>query len=124
MILILEYFYWQFIEVPQKIIKVFKNLLWFGVNFFSIDYCLKTLFSPWKKIIWNYKKEFNFGSRIETFFSNCFSRIIGFFVRTFILLFWIIFEVFLLVTLIITLLLWILFPFIAILGIIFSFNLL
>ena len=124
MILILEYFYWQFVEMPQKIIKVFTNFLWFGLNYFSIDYCFKTLFSPWRKIIWSYNRSFDFKNRLETFFSNGFTRIIGFIMRVFIIFFWIVFEVLMTLALITTLLLWVLFPFITIFGIIFSFNLL
>lgn len=124
MILILEYFYWQFIETPQRIVRVFGNLIWFGFNYFSVLYCLKTLFSPWKRINWSCERGFNLGNKIETCFSNGLARLIGFIMRVFILSFWLVYNIIISLIFIITLLLWILFPIIAILGIVFSFNLL
>ena len=123
MILILEYFYWQFIEIPKRIGNVFLNLIWLGYKFFSIDYCFKTLFSPWRKIIWSYKKGFDLGNRMEILFSNTFSRFIGFLMRVFIITFFIIYEFLIFLAWIILTLIWTLLPIIAVLGICLSYSL-
>lgn len=123
MILILEYFYWQFIEIPKNLVGGFRNLVWFGFNFFSIEYCFHTLFAPWKKIAWSYGKGFDLGKRVETFFSNLFSRFVGFFMRIFVILFWIVYECIIIVLAILSVICWIVFPLIAITGIYLSFSL-
>jgi len=122
--IILEYFYWQFIEVPKKIVKVFANLIWFGYNFFSVEYCLKTLFNPWRKIAWSYNKGFCLKDHIETFTSNIVSRVMGFLMRVFIVLAWIIYELIIIVLGIALMVFWILLPIIGILGVCISFDLL
>lgn len=119
MILFFKYFYWQFVKIPKKIIHVFGNLMWFGSYFFSINYCFKTLFSPWKKISWSYSKGFDLGNRLETLFSNFFSRIVGFVMRCFIIIFFIIYEIVILLLLILSLLLWLLLPLVGIFGLLF-----
>lgn len=116
MILFFKYFYWQFVRMPKKIIHIFGNFFWFGYNYFSINYCLKTLFSPWRKISWSYSKGFDLGNRLETFFSNNFSRLIGFMMRCFIILFFIFYEIIILLLLLLSLLFWLLLPFFGIFG--------
>lgn len=122
MILLLKYFCWQLVEMPKKIIYIFSNLIWFGYNFFSINYCLKTLFSPWKKISWSYKKGFDLGNRLETLFSNIFSRLIGFLMRLFILLFCIIYELIIFLLLLLSLLIWLILPLVGIFGLFLCLN--
>lgn len=118
--MILKYLKWHFIEIPKRIVKVFGNFIWFGYNFFSINYCFKTLFNPWKKIAWSYKGG---SSRFEVFTSNMVSRIMGFLMRSFIVLLWIIYEFIIISMTTFSVLIWISIPLIAILGLCISFKL-
>lgn len=108
-----RYLYWQFIDIPKRIIKIFSNLIWFGYYFFSIRYCLKNLFSPWKKIVWKYDRGLNIGQHIETFFSNIISRVIGFLMKVFILIIFIVYEVIIILLGIISFIGWISIPFVV-----------
>ena len=123
MLLILEYFSFQFIETPKKIFNIFKNLIWFGVNFLSIKYCFQTLFQPWRRIVWDYKRGFDLGNRIDILVSNTFSRFLGLIMRLSIIIAFVIYEVFIILLGAFLILFRILIPFLAILGIFISFSL-
>jgi len=123
MLLILEYFSFQFIETPKKFFHIFKNLIWFGFNFLSINYCFKTLFEPWRKVAWDYKRGFDLANRIDIFISNTFSRFVGFIMRLFIIIGFLIYEISIIILGLLFILISILLPFLAILGIFISFSL-
>lgn len=122
MIFILEYFYWHFAEIPKRIIRLFSSLIWFGAYFFSVEYCLKTIFSPWKKTAWGYAKGLDIGKHLETLFSNLISRIIGFIMKIFIIIAWIFYEVLIILFGILVFLFWIGLPFLVVMGIIIALN--
>jgi len=75
--ILISWFSWHFYEMPKFLFLVWENFLLFGVNFFSINLLLVTLFSPWKKYNWHYPRGFSIGEYFGTFISNIFSRIIG-----------------------------------------------
>jgi hypothetical protein len=74
---IMMWFKWHFIEVPSFLFSVWKNYLAFGSDFFSIPLLLSTLFSPWRRYLWNFPRGFNILEYLNTIVSNFFSRIIG-----------------------------------------------
>lgn len=115
-----RYFYWQFIDIPKRIVKTFSNLVWFGYYFFSVKYCLKNLFSPWKKIVWKYDRGLNIGQHIETFFANIISRILGFIMKVFILIGFVIYEAIIFLIGTIVFLSWLIFPFVVLFLLFFS----
>jgi hypothetical protein len=111
---LLLFYDWYFIKVPQKIFYIFQNLLRFGEYFFSITLLLKTYFSYWHGYHWVYKERgIDIWKYFEVRFSNLISRFIGAFIRTFVILFGIIFEIFILFLSPIVLILWIFLPFIS-----------
>jgi len=120
MIIILDYFYWQYVEMPKRILHAWKNMLWFGFNYFSISYCIKTIFSPWKKTTWIYPKGLDIGKYFEIFTSNLISRILGFLMKLFTIMFCFFYEIIVFVIGLLLFLIWLIIPFIAVLGIVFA----
>jgi len=114
------WFYGDALNTIWQIILTFALKIF---DTFSIGILFSTLFDPWKKDV-VYAEKLPLNLRIQAFFWNIFSRIIGFFIRLVILLlgFITLFLVYLLG--ILFLLLWILFPFIIIYGVWYSFYLL
>lgn len=108
--------YWQFYEMPDFLLKVWKNYLLFAINFFSAPLLLKTLFSPWKRYKWRYPKGLDIAEIFSTFFSNVFSRIVGAVMRIFLILFGLIFQLFVLIAGFLIFLGWLLMPFAVFAG--------
>ena len=84
-LLLLAYLKWHYLEAPKEILKGLRNILWFELNYFSVGLLVKTFFSPWRKISWDYGRGFDLGRFLFTFASNLISRILGAVVRSFII---------------------------------------
>jgi hypothetical protein len=123
MIIILDYLFWQYIEMPKRILRAWRNMLAFGFNFFSVGYCFKTIFSPWKKTIWTYPKGLDISGFLEIFFSNLISRILGFIMKVFVIFSSFIYEAFTLIIGASLLIIWLVMPIIAIIGAIIAIQL-
>lgn len=77
------YFVWHYGRAYFDIKNVWKNLLAFIYNFFSIPLLLRTLFSPWQRISDGY----NLNTPLyETLIFNLLMRLIGAMVRLFVIL--------------------------------------
>lgn len=75
------YFYWYFIEMPRLLAYVWKNVILFIFDYFTVYGLWKTLFWPYKRYRQYQPKPFNFGGFFEMIIFNVFSRFIGFLVR-------------------------------------------
>lgn len=117
-----KYLYWQLIITPKKVLSILKNYLCFGFEFFSIKETLCSLFSPWRRYLWDYGRGFDIARYLEVFLSNVITRIIGFVMRLFLISFFIIYEIIVLVLGIILFFASIIYPFVFIWAIIFGFN--
>jgi hypothetical protein len=117
--IVLEWFSWQFYEMPGFLLFVWKNYLRFATNYFSVPLLLKTFLSPWRRYSWVYPKGFDIMEIFSTFISNIFSRFIGAIIRTFLIVFGLLFQIFVLVAGLIILLFWIFMPFLIVMGFIF-----
>ncbi|MFA5431418.1 MAG: hypothetical protein WC319_00850 [Candidatus Paceibacterota bacterium] len=120
--ILIKYLYWQLIITPKKVLFILKNYLAFGFTFFSIKETLRSLFSPWKRYLWDYGRGFDIGKYIEVFFSNIITRIIGFIMRLFLIAFFVLYELIVLVLGIVIFLLSIVYPFLFIVVIINGFE--
>ena len=80
-LLLLRYFKWHYVDALKDILRGWGNILWFEFNYFSVWLLLRTLFSPWRRITWDYGRGFDLGRYLFTFASNLVSRILGAFVR-------------------------------------------
>lgn len=122
--IIFSLIYWHFFEVPKNILKIWKNFLKFGLNYFSIIILLKTFFSPWRQYKWSYGRGLDIPRFFETLFSNLISRFLGATVRSVIIIIGLLFEVFILIFGILFFLGWVFLPVILILGLYYGFQLL
>jgi hypothetical protein len=92
-LLIYQIVEFHFFDIPLQILKVWKNYLRFFANYFSIPLLLKTLFSPWRKIYWEYPRGFQIGLIFEILIGNLFSRLIGFLMRSVLIIVGCLFEI-------------------------------
>lgn len=106
---------WHFYEMPRVLFSVWKDYLWFGLNFFSIPILLSTLFAPWRRYQWRYPKGFNVGEFFSSLVSNIFSRFIGAWIRVFLVLFGIVVQMLIFFVGVSIIMLWMLIPLIVIL---------
>ena len=113
---------WQFFDVPRGILGAWKNFLKFGLNYFSIPFLLKTLFSPWRRYLWAYPKGFDLGKYFEALASNLISRILGMISRVFLIIIGLLFEIFLIFIGFFIFLGWFLLPIFLILGLYHGFR--
>lgn len=111
----LQYLSWHFFDVPKKILKAFKNILLFNLEYFSIFLLLKTFFSHWRRYSFAYPRGFDIRAYAGVFFSNLISRILGAVVRTFLIVLGILVEILILFLGGIVFLGWFFFPFILVL---------
>ncbi|MGA2418044.1 MAG: hypothetical protein ABSF55_02305 [Candidatus Staskawiczbacteria bacterium] len=116
-----EWFFWHFYETPTFLFGVWKNYIFFALNYFSLPVLLKSLFAPWRKYKWNYPKGINVVEFFNTFISNAFSRILGAVMRAVLIVAGILFQIFVILAGLIIFLAWLLIPFIVIAGFLFVF---
>lgn len=112
---------WHFGEMPKFLFSVWLNYLKFGMNYFSIDYLLKTFFAPWRKYNWKYPKGFDIKEFFNTLISNTFSRILGALLRIVLIVVGAIGQVFIFIAGLLAIFFWLLMPFITIFLVIFFF---
>jgi hypothetical protein len=109
---------WHFLDMPQEIVKNWKNFLVFSLHFFSVINSIKTFFSHWHKYRWSYGRGFSFSRYAEVFFSNMVSRLIGAFLRSFFIVFGFISTIVVFLLGLLLLMVWIFLPLLLILGVI------
>ena len=91
--ILIQYFVWQFSDVPKELARAWKNYLRFFLHFFSLPILFKSLFSPWHGITWSYGRGFSFKKYAEVIVSNIFSRVIGFSLRLVLISFGLVIEI-------------------------------
>lgn len=92
---------------------------------FSFVFLLKTLFAPWKNITDTYpSKGFDLSLMLQTWMFNMITRLIGFVIRFVTLLIGVLVQIGLLVGFVVYLMLWLLYPLLALLGLLFLIGIL
>lgn len=107
-----QYLRWYLFDQPGFILKAWKNLLKFNLEYFSIPLLLKTFFSPWRKYTWSYGRGFGFQRYLEAFVSNAIFRGLGAILRLVLILIGIFLEIFVFFVGLAALIIWFLLPFI------------
>lgn len=122
--MLLQLISWHFFEMPKLILMGWRNFLAFCLNFFSVSFLLKTLFSPWRKYKLSYKKGLNIGKNLEVFISNLIFRALGALLRLCLIFIGLLFEVFIFILGFVVFFVWLLLPFLLIGGFMFAINIL
>ncbi len=105
-----HYILWHYTTAFSEILHVWKNLLWFTYNFFSLPQMFKSYFSPWKRMTEERGNTFNFEDLAGFIIINLISRIIGMILRTIIISVGLLAILVLILAIIITYIFWIFAP--------------
>ena len=117
-----QYLSWQFLEVPGNILNAWRNFLKFNLNYFSISFLIKTLFSPWRRYRMSYGKGFDIGRYFAALFSNLIFRLLGAIMRIILIIIGLLVEFFIIFTGAILFFGWLILPALLIAGLIFGFK--
>ncbi len=120
--ILVQWVFWHFIEMPKNILKSWKDIFRFYLNYFSIPLLLKTLFAPWRHNLSSYPKGFDLGEYFEIFIFNLISRTIGAILRFFLILIGILIEILIIFFGLIMFLAWFILPIFLIFGLYHSFR--
>ena len=120
--IVVQYFSWYFFDQPLAILKGWKNLLLFNLNFFSIPVLLKSFFSPWRKYQVSYGRGFDAPRYLEAFLSNLIFRFLGMILRIILIFLGLFLEVLIFFLGAILFLLWLISPFLLIFGLMLGFK--
>ena len=110
----IEYFRWHFGSMLGSILRAWKAILRFGLDYFSLPLLLKTLFAPWRRYAWAYPRGFQPALFLEALVSNFISRVLGAFVRLGLVITGICAEALLVIGGIAAFILWLILPFLII----------
>ena len=107
---LVSYFSWHYLYAPGQILKTGKNLLIFFTHYFSAKLLLKTLLSPWKRMVVKKRPGFSFQNFFDVLSFNLISRSVGLIIRTTFLAVWFTIELLTLFFGLVFLLVWIIIP--------------
>ena len=81
--ILVRYSIWHYAQAPKLILSLWKNMLWYIGHIFSVGTLMKSLFTPWKRIVAKRNKKWNFDDIASAILANFLSRIIGAVMRLF-----------------------------------------
>jgi len=119
-----QFFFWYFIEMSKNILKTWKDIFRFYLNYFSIPLLLKTFFAPWRHSSSSYPKGFDLGKYSEILISNLISRSVGMILRFFLILTGLLVEILIALAAALTLFTWLTLPLGLIAGLCLSLGIL
>ncbi len=76
-----HYLVWHYSIALQRILVIWKNMLWFTVHYFSIPLLLRSLFAPWKRMTESKGKGWDMEAIAGAIVINFFSRFLGALIR-------------------------------------------
>ncbi len=108
---------WHYVVSLKRIYCQWKDFLKFNMDYFSIPFLLRTIFSPWKKYKISYGKGFDIARIFEALTFNVFSRFIGAGTRSIVIILGLLTQFLIIFFGIFIILFWIILPLITTLGI-------
>jgi hypothetical protein len=82
---LLRYLKWHYSKALLSAFALWKNILVFLFNFFSIKNILGNFFTPWKRLADSYPDHFDIKGYLFTFLLNTIMRIVGMILRSIII---------------------------------------
>ena len=76
-----DYLLWHYLQAPVAILRIWRDVFWFLMHYFSLPLLLKTLFSPFYRIGEEYGRGIDLEKIAATFVVNTISRAVGFLLR-------------------------------------------
>lgn len=86
LLIIPYYFSWHYSQGFLDYFRVWKNLIWFTWNFFSIKILLKTFFTPFERLKENYSGGLDMESLAASIIVTTIMRIVGMIARSVIII--------------------------------------
>lgn len=111
-----HYLLWHYQNALREILHVWRNLVWFTFNFFSISQLLRSYFQPWKRVTEGRGRTFKFEDLAGFIIINLISRMLGMLIRTSIIVAGLITLTLLVVGIILTYIFWLLAPILLVLS--------
>jgi hypothetical protein len=119
-----QWFFWHYREIPEEILKAWKNFLKFNLEYFSILLLIKTFFLPWRRYKISYGRSFDVGKYFEVFLSNLIFRILGAIIRSVLIFIGLLTQIFIIFVGAVILISWLFLPIFLILGFYYGFKIL
>ena len=80
-----HYLIWHYSRAYFEFFRIWTNLLWFVVHYFSMKQLLFSWFSPWKRVTEQRTKAWDIEDMASSILINLLSRIVGAMLRTIVL---------------------------------------
>jgi len=77
-----NYLKWHYGKALLKTFELWKNILVFLLNYFSIKNLIGNFFTPWKRLVGRYPRGFKLSEYLSIFISNMIMRIVGMLMRS------------------------------------------
>ncbi len=77
----LDYAGWHYDRALPHYVRIYKNLWWFLVQFFSLPYLASSFFAPYKRVIEPKSRRFDLEDWLGRILINLLSRLIGMIIR-------------------------------------------
>ncbi|HRZ30138.1 MAG TPA: hypothetical protein P5274_00485 [Candidatus Paceibacterota bacterium] len=124
--IILQYLSWHYSRAILEFSHIYKNIIVFVFNFFSISILLRSYFAPWRRMGEDYEKKIidDFEDVASTFVVNLIMRIVGIVMRTLIIVFGTLFTLLVVLFYPIILISWLVLPLIIVVLVLLGFGLL
>ena len=123
-IVIGRYFIWHYGRAISDLTRIYRNLIAFIFNFFSVSILVNSYFAPWRRLSEDYPaKSVDLFNYFSTFLVNIIMRLVGIFMRTVIIVLGIAVTLLVILSYPIILLFWIVLPFAVIIIFFIGFGL-
>ncbi|MCA9365411.1 hypothetical protein KC723_00820 [Candidatus Kaiserbacteria bacterium] len=120
---IIDYFYWHYTSAPMEAFHIWRNLVWFIVELFSITQLTKAFFSPWKRMTEEGHKAWDIEGWASDMIVNLISRLLGATLRSTFIIIGIVSLIILMVGIVVFYIFWMLSPAIVVLSFSYGFFL-
>ena len=123
--IVVRYLIWHYGRAILEFSHIYKNLIAFVFNFFSISILLKSYLAPWRRLGESYPKDpTDLAGWASTLVVNLIMRAVGIVMRTIIIVIGLVLTIVVTITYPIWLILWLVLPLIVIILILLGFGLL
>ena len=120
-----HYFIWHYGRAIRDLTRIYRNLIAFTFNFFSVTILVNSYFAPWRRLGEDYPEHsvdlFNYFS---TFLVNIIMRLVGIFMRTVVIVLGMAMTLLVILSYPVVLVLWIILPFAVVIIFFIGFGLL
>jgi hypothetical protein len=110
-----HYFVWHYGRAISELTKIYRNLIAFTFNFFSVPTLVASYFAPWRRMGEDYpEKSVDLFDYFSVFLVNLIMRIVGLFMRTIVIILGMMATLLVIISYPLLLIFWIVLPFLVI----------